>query len=239
MLGRWLLFCVALGASWATHARADFNLGADDDALDDAPPQVTATPPVATPTPKRAPLFEIHAPSAGYGNRPFHLELVTGVATKVGVLGLAGEYDLGNPLSVGAGIGSNILGTDWEIHARVRPVYSLTPNGSFFSALTVEGAFARSVNTNTNLDIGFTCNDDDNGECADPSALPQTVYWAQAELGWEGMFRNGLTLRVATGAARELGSPTWQCKLSGQIVPCTSLPDRTLFVQTFAVGYAF
>jgi hypothetical protein len=82
MLSRWLLFCVALGASWATHARADFNLGATDDTPDDSPPPVTAKPPVAAPT--RAPLFEIHAPSAGYGDRPFHLELVTGVATKVG-----------------------------------------------------------------------------------------------------------------------------------------------------------
>jgi hypothetical protein len=242
MLGRSLLFCVALVAAWTSHARADFDsLEAEQAGSPSTPPTGPALEPEPEPLHEQpVPADAIQSERAGYGARLFHVELITGVATTVGLLGIAGELNLGNPLSIGAGLGENGMGTDWEAHARWRPAYSVTPSGSFFTGLSLEGAFASSLNTNTNFAIAVDCNPDDiHGGCYDIAVVPQRVYWAQGELGWEGMFRSGLTLRVASGLARELGSPNWRCELRGQTVPCDSLPARTVFVQTFAIGYAF
>jgi len=57
-------------------------------------------------------------------------------------------------------------------------------------------------------DSGFVlCIDD----CVDTSVVPQTVYWAQGELGWEGMLRNGFTFRASSGFANVIGSRLWHC----------------------------
>jgi len=237
---RSLPYLVAFGSAWAAHAQADFDSTAT--AFPPWPHTETPEPEPRAAAPRRPELAEPQSrePRAGYGQRPLHLELVTGVATTVGLVGVAGELDLGNPLSLGAGVGGNGYGVDWEVHARFRPIYSLPPERHFFSALTVQGTFASSLNSNTSLIPGIDCDTNDiHDGCYAPPVVPERVYWAQSELGWEGMFQSGLTLRVATGLARELGSPSWHCEISGQIVPCGSLPARTVFVQTFAVGYAF
>lgn len=243
---RWRLlpFLVVFGSAWAAHAHADF-----DSTATAFPPWPHAEAPesergaAAPPAPKLAPP-ESRAPAAGYAARPFHLELIAGVATTVGLLGVAGDIDLGNALSLGGGIGTNILGRDYEAHVRVRPLYKLSADRAFFSALTLEAAFASSLNSNTNSDLlpFGDCNSlDINSSCYDPPVVPERVYWAQAELGWEVMFASGVTLRLATGFAQEIRSPNWHCRGydSNSALPCHSLPARLVFVQAFAVGYAF
>ncbi len=176
----------------------------------------------------------------GYGERPFHLEVVTGVATAVGLLGVRGEFNLGEPLSLGVGGGTNGVGPDWEVHARWRIIHGVHRE-KLYSALTLEAAFARARYEGFDLDLGLDCDNlDPNGGCYSPPVVPQTVNWGQAELGWEMMARSGFTLRASSGFARELGSYRWQCKALDELVPCgAGRPSDTLFVFSLALGYAF
>lgn len=164
---------------------------------------------------------------AGYRDHPLHLEWIFGADTRVGEFGFSAEYALGDPLSIGVGVGVNDQGPEWSAHARLRPIWARTPGGAFFQALTVEGALSTAMQGN-GIDICFD-------ECR-AGVVPQTVYWGQAELGWEGMLRGGFTIRVSSGIANALGSRRWQC--DDGTSSCNT-PSRQLYVQTFALGYAF
>ncbi len=178
----------------------------------------------------------------GYATRPFHLEFLSGIATPVGVLGVRAEGNIGDLLALGAGIGANGFGPEWEAHARVRILHGVHRH-KLYSALTLEGAFARGKYGGFNFDPEFDECDRLNPHdgCYEPPVVPQTVNWGQVELGWEAMFPSGFTLRLASGWARQIGSYHWQCTVLGAPAPCgaDSLPSESLFVFSFALGYAF
>lgn len=164
---------------------------------------------------------------AGYRDHPLHLEWIFGADTRVGELGVSAEYAPGELLSIGLGIGMNYEGPEYSAHARLRPIWARTPGGDFFQALTVEGSLSRATQGN-----GFQiCVD----EC-EAGVVAQTVYWGQVEVGWEGMLRHGFTVRASSGIATALGSRLWHCE--GEASSCQA-PPRQLYVQTFALGYAF
>ena len=178
-----------------------------------------------------------------YRERPLHLEVLTGIATSVGLFGVRGEYNLGDAFALGAGIGTNGIGPEWEAHARWRILRNVHRN-TLYSALTLEGAFARGKYAGSfDLDLGIAeCDQlDPNGGCYKPPISPQTVNWGQVELGWEAMFRSHVTLRLAAGLAHQIGTYHWRCNALGDSVSCgtRALPSEELFVFSFALGYAF
>jgi len=180
----------------------------------------------------------------GYAERPFHLELMTGVATAVGLLGVRGEVNLGDPISLGLGVGTNAHGALWEAHARWRIVHGVRHSRAYH-ALTLEGAFSRAryagVDFEPSFGLGESCDKvDPRSDCYDPPVVPQTVNWGQAELGWEEMFPTGITFRISAGLAHQIGSYHWQCSSLDVQLPCArDLPAETLFVFSLALGYAF
>ena len=204
---------VALGAS---RARAESELPSDVDPADWKP---TSPPPAPKPA--------VH--QAGYHTRPVHLELLFGADTRVGELGVSLEYNLGNPLALGVGVGTNSLGAAWAAHARARPIWWQTANGNFFHALTIEGSVSR-AGYNSGIDLSALC------DCTPTGVVAQTVYWAQGEVGWEGMLGNGFSFRASSGLASAIGSRHWQCLPED---PTCHPPPRQLYVQTFALGVAF
>jgi hypothetical protein len=193
--------------------------------------------PGPTPEPSVEPEHRSVAPAArreaGYRDHPFHFELIFGGDTRVGELGMAFEYALGDALSLGVGVGSNGYGAEWAANARLRPIWWRTPTGSFFQALTLEGSVSRATQTSGEVNLGPGCEE----ECTDTNVVPQTVYWSQAELGWEGMIRNGFSFRASSGIANAIGSRVWRCE-SPTAAYC-NVPARQYFVQTFALGVAF
>jgi len=173
--------------------------------------------------------------SPGYATRPFHLELETGTASPVGVLGVRAEFSIGDPLALGAGIGTNGLGPEWELHARWRVVYGVNHKRHFYDAFTIEGAFTRSrFGGSPDISLDGGC-----GDCDEPKVVAQEQSFAQAELGWEGMSAARVTLRAALGAARRLGTAAWRCESGIRPVPCGATPGTLLPVIAFAAGYAF
>ena len=193
--------------------------------------------PEPTPEPSVEPEHRSVAPAArraaGYRDHPFHFELIFGGDTRVGELGIALEYALGDALSLGAGVGTNGFGAEWAANARLRPIWWRTPTGSFFQALTLEGSVSRATQTSGEVNLGPGCEE----ECTDTNVVPQTVYWSQAEVGWEGMIRNGFSFRASSGIANAIGSRVWRCE-SPTATYC-NVPARQYFVQTFALGVAF
>jgi len=207
MLWRVGPLCLVMTALWVSRARAE-----------------------VSPEPEPAPPRPAMHKDAGYRDHPFKYDLIFGADTRVGEFGMSFEYAPGDPLSLGVGVGSNGYGPEWSANARLRPVWSRTPSGSFFQALTVEGSVSSAT-----LNSGFEwygCDD-----CPDTRIIPQTVYWGQGELGWEGMLRNGFTFRASSGFANAIGSRKWQCE-SAEAVHCDA-PPRQFYVQTFALGVAF
>jgi hypothetical protein len=216
MLWRWVPYWVATIAVCATRAKADPD------------PYAVGTPDLA-PATQVAPAPPSTQREAGYRDHPVHLELILGADTRVGELGMSLEYALGDALSLGAGVGTNGFGAEWALNARVRPLWWRVPNGSVFYALTLEGSLSRATEGSVDL---VPCIDG----CEDTSVVPQTVYFAQGELGWEAMTRKGFTFRVSSGFANAIGSRLWRC--SEHAAYCKP-PAQQFFVQTFALGLAF
>ncbi|HEY4159693.1 MAG TPA: hypothetical protein VGM29_16395 [Polyangiaceae bacterium] len=209
-----LLCLLALGLSWTRGARAS--------ELEDAwvipPGQPIAPVPqnpegvarVATPAPTR--------PLEHFADQRFALELRTGIASSVGVFGLALDYELEEHVALNAGVGSNLLGWVGEVGVRLRPFVLSAPGGHAVHAMTFELTATRARYWDV---VGtFMCDED----CRVPPL--SYVNWAQSEVGWEARFGR-VQVRTTIGLALPLNDPQGQ-----------RLPDL-LLVESFAVGYAF
>lgn len=174
---------------------------------------------------------------------PFELSLELGLGTPVGLLGVVAEYNLLDELALGAGLGLNDHGPIWAVRARARPLIGVSRAGTLH-ALFVEAAFSRGQYAGMpSLGLSAMCEgnpDDPDSPCYSVRVVPEAVSWAQFELGWEARFTSHLTLRTALGVARALNQPSWRCEHDGP-VSCDGeeSPARTLFVQSFALGWAF
>ncbi len=190
--------------------------------------------------------FEARAIAPGYADRLFHVEAMTGIATAVGLLGVRGEINLGNPISLGLGVGANAHGPLWEAHARWRIIHGVNHRTKTFHALTFEGSFSRAryagIDASFDAGLGEGCDKlNPNDGCYAPPITPQLVSWGQGELGWEAVFPSGFTLRLASGIAHQIGSYQWQCTVLGAAASCGTqqLPSESLFVFSVGLGYAF
>jgi hypothetical protein len=182
-----------------------------------------------------------------FNDAPFDVELRTGFATSVGVLGLVGEYAPIEEITLGAGAGVNPWGGVWGVHARVRGFGIDTRRENRRSAFTLEMAFSRGLYSRVDPfgDVfSAMCEgspDDPSGGCYRPHVVPAAVSWGQIELGWEVRSRSGFTFRASLGVATALNFPDWGCSVEGKPATCdrAPLPASTIFAQTLAFGYAF
>jgi hypothetical protein len=200
--------------------------------------QQPAEAPAAEPAPAK--------PRDHFDDLPLHLEARWGAGTSVGLVGIVGEYNVLDRLALGAGIGLNPEGAIWGAHARLRPLIFPSRSGHTLHALFLEGSFSRGRLNSTDPAGGILSDVCEGGHtpgstCYSVFVRPEAVSWSQFEFGWEVRLRIGFTLRVSGGLALALTRPNWRCERDGQPVSCEgeSLPDRAIYVQTFALGYAF
>jgi hypothetical protein len=192
----------------------------------------TQTPTAEQPTPpSRLPRFT---------DSPVQLEAVLGLGTKVGELGLAGDINVANRLTVGAGLGAGLWGPIWEVHARARPL--VFSEARVLTAFTIETAFSRGKYASIPLPIsgcGQSPNDVTDG-CFDASTIPRETSFIQLEVGWEMRLHGRWVLRVSTGIAEAIAMTAPQCVDRGEPTSCgPGAPSDTVFALTTAFGYAF
>jgi hypothetical protein len=165
-----------------------------------------------------------------FDDRPVQAEVRLGFGTSVGLVGLAAEYSLLDPLALGMGIGTNAYGWQWEAHARLR-AFVFRRNSGRLHAMTLEGAFSRGKFRSVSLvPCVHTCQDE-------ARIAPAPVSWAQAELGWEMRAPTGFALRLASGFAWPIAEPAWRCE--PQTAGCDGMPDAVIAVLSVALGYSF
>jgi len=173
-----------------------------------------------------------------FNDRPFNLQLRIGASTTVGELGVVAEYDVLDRINAGIGLGTNVVGLMPGAHVRLRPIVLRNISGVAVHAVFTELGLSRG-NYSGSLQDGLLaglCGND----CDGPVYKSKTVWWGQAEVGWEMRWANGILLRGSAGMAAVIAEPAWQCTISGNSVPCTgSRPSGWAEVYTFAVGYAF
>lgn len=181
-----------------------------------------------------------------FGDRPLQLEAIVGLGTKVGIAGLAVDYNFGDAFALGTGAGLGIHGPLWEVHARFRPVLGrLGVQKDLLSALSIESAFSRGQYADLPDYLGeISCEGDSSrvgDHCFHANTVPRLTSFAQLELGWELRFASGFGLRLSGGVASALHMATPQCiNAQRQTVPCGGPePQRTIVALTSAVGYAF
>jgi hypothetical protein len=123
-------------------------------------------------------------------------------------------------------------------HLRFRPIVARNSSGAAVHAVFTElglsrGTYSGGLADATGASMCETCDED-------PTYRPKTVWWGQAELGWEIRWVSGVLLRASTGIAAIISEPSWQCTKSGTSVPCTGeRPMGWVESGTFAIGYAF
>jgi hypothetical protein len=180
-----------------------------------------------------------------FADQRFHLETRLGLSTTVGLLGEVAEYNAADWLAVGGGLGINLDGPIWGVHARLRPITFASRSGRALHAITLEGAFSRGQYGSDPFGGLFSamCEgnpDDPESSCFERTQRPEWISWAQGELGWEARFASHFTVRTSVGFATALNHPTWSCEHRGAPVACDgTAPPRTLFVESLALGYAF
>lgn len=142
-----------------------------------------------------------------FADQRVHLETRLGLGTTVGLLGAVAEYNAADWLAVGGGLGINLAGPIWDVHARLRPFTFASRSGKALHAITLEGAFSRGQYGSDPFAGAFSamCEgnpDDPRSSCYERTRRPEWVSWAQAELGWEARFASHFTLRTSVGFAR-------------------------------------
>lgn len=183
-------------------------------------------------------------PNKRFSDQPWVLELKFGLATTVGLLGVAAEVTPTERLTFGTGVGLNLLGLTGGANARARPL--IVASADQAHALFIELGFSRGrMNTTEDtLSVSAMCDgsaDEPGDRCYRVEFRPERVDWAQLELGWEARFGAHLAVRTSLGVARALNEPDWRCQHAHMPASCAgqSAPFRTLFVETTSVGYAF
>jgi hypothetical protein len=180
-----------------------------------------------------------------FTDAPLGIEVRTGIATSVGLLGVVGEYTPFDVVTVGGGIGTNGRGPVWDVHARFR-IYQMEPLNGLLRAVTLETSFSRGKYASLRfLDVfSSLCEgdpSDPNGNCYNPTFVPAEVSWWQVELGWETRFRSGISLRPSLGFAIALNTPDWQCETNAGPGVCgdrASRPGAFIPVLALGIGYA-
>lgn len=186
-----------------------------------------------------------HAPSTQseriyFGDRPFQIESRLGISTSVGEVGAVAEYNLLERAAVGAGVGANIWGPEVGAHLRLRPIAGATSSGQRLHALTLESALSvgRFAGMGSYIPSMNSCDEYDTSGCSTKYSAEWTA-WFQAELGWETRASNGLSLRISSGYAWALYSPSRKCTVLGKAVACGGSIEGLIPTFTFALGYAW
>jgi hypothetical protein len=201
-------------------------------------------------TPAQAQLFELDEQTApartqsSFTDHPFTLGMRAGWGTSVGLVGLVAEYNLLEPLALGAGVGLNGPGVEFGAHLKVRPVTWKTMRGRAH-AISLEGAYSRARYSSVVSSIGGfgICHGDSSDPddlCYEAQRSTPWVNWVAADVGWETVWPSGLSLRTATGAAR-LASPDPGCEVQGEEAPCArgETADRWLWTVSATLAYGF
>lgn len=181
---------------------------------------------------------------ASFTDHPFTLGMRAGWGTSVGLVGLVAEYNLAEPLALGAGIGLNGPGVEFGAHLKIRPMTWKTMRGRTH-AISLEGAYSRARYYSVASSIGGfgICHgdaSDPDDVCYDTTRSTAWVNWVAADVGWETLWPSGLSLRTATGAAR-LASPDPGCEIQGEEAPCErgETADHWLWTVSATLAYGF
>ena len=176
-----------------------------------------------------------------WAERPFSIELMMGVATPLGLGGFMVEVAPVRWLSLGCGIGTNIIGPEVACMSRFR--VASTPDTALALGLGVSGGpHHQSPGTALGALSVIAGPLSANGE----SPWPSSYHWARAlwlngEVGYERRWPTGLGVRAFVGLARILNPDDRVARPAGpdpgqhrSFQPNTTLPYAGL-----GWGYAF
>lgn len=177
-----------------------------------------------------------------FSKKPFFFGPRFGYGTTTGLAGVVAEYSVVDRLALGAGIGANGAGLEYEAHARFRALTWITPSGRLH-AFTFEPAFSRSrYDSFTDMSLGLCEGDpaDPHDNCYNPRHAAKWASWAALEAGWETRSKSGFSVGLAMGFAFLLGDPPG-CVIKGSAVPCGYGDSAATTLPTFSatLGQAF
>jgi hypothetical protein len=176
-----------------------------------------ASPPVATQQQVET------EPPHPWRSRPFAFDAVLGIATPWGLTGLAAEYAPIEHLSVGGGIGTNLLGWQLASMARVRFTPQL-PSSCYFGAGYSQGRHSQSESTRDGVFSLFVGPLTAMGHDSKRGHDWRIARWVNAELGIERRERRGFDVRGFVGGAFLLNPSAG--------VPARSYDDRSTLLPT-------
>ena len=132
--------------------------------------------------------------------RPFALDLTVGVAQPLGLIGMSAEYAPFEYLSLGTGVGSNLLG--WQLAGMARARFTPEARSSpYVGASYSQGRHNQGESNRDGVLSVFV------GPLASMGHNPrrghdwQTARWLNVEFGHERRAQNGFDLRVFAGFA--------------------------------------
>ena len=153
-----------------------------------------------------------------FSDRPFTVQIRTGVDTLVGLIGLAASYDVDDHLALGLGFGTNAAGLQLAALARVRPFIWQNHRTRTLKALGFEASYS----TGPTRWVGVTIPADGSGMFGlDEDTLHwNRVHWLAGEVVYEVRTLSGFGFTVGSGLAVAAYAKGAWC--SGDVQWCAS-----------------
>ena len=174
-----------------------------------------------------------------FSDRPGHVMLQVGAGTLVGLLGVTVGYSVHDRLELGAGFGTNGLGSMGGPYVRVRPAVTTRGRNRTLHAFAIDlglsvGKLSYQQNVGAGA-LGHTRTDEW------PHYHSDLALFLQTEFSWEMVKLGGFSMRGGGGLATLLNRGSIECdpSLADTAAAGCGNPPSFFPVLLFALGTAF